>query len=119
MDYDYIKFDKGGYAYNGTFPPEGAPDSMCWQKEYSGYKNAGEEAFLHNYAVELYDLEFKFNGLTYVLVNWGDADIYELRDADGKTLQSFSDPMDAVQHCEVQGHRLMDILDQLTDMECG
>ena len=42
MNLGYIKYDDGGYPYNGMFPPEGAPDASCWRKEYSGYKNAGK-----------------------------------------------------------------------------
>ena len=119
MELDYIKHDKEGYAYNGMFPPEGAPDATYWQKEYSGYKNGGEEAFFYSYAVEGYNIEFVFNGARYVLMGWMDGDYIALLDANDRELQRFSDPMDAILHCEVQGHKLIDLLDQLTDMECG
>lgn len=52
-------------------------------------------------------------------MGWMDGDYIALLDADDKELQRFKDPMDAVLHCKVQGHRLIDILNQLTDMECG
>lgn len=116
---DYIKVDDGGFPYNGIFPPEGAPDSSCWQKEYSGYRSGGEEAFMHSYAVQGYNLEFNFEGETYVLTGHADGNPIVLLDSDDKEIQRFSDPMDALRHCTIAGHRLLDIMDLVTDIECG
>lgn len=119
MKLDYIKKDAGGYDYNGIFPPAGAPDPACWQKPYSGYKNSGEEAFFHAYAVEGYNIEFNYHGAIYILLGWMDGDHIALLDANDKELQLFTDPMDALMRSEVDGHKLLDILADITDIECG
>ena len=119
MDLDYIKHDNEGFAYNGMFPPAGAPDATCWQEKYSGYKNGGEEAFFYNYAVQGYNIDFNYNGKHYALMGWMDGVPIALLDADDNELQRFEDPMDAVLHCTIEGHRLLDILEEITDMECG
>ena len=119
MKLDYIKKDNGGYDYNGIFPPVGAPDPACWLKPYSGYKNGGEEVFFHNYAVQGYNIEFKYLGETYILLGWMDGKHIALLDADDKEIQRFSDPIDALRSCVIAGDRLLDILADVTDMECG
>lgn len=118
MNLDYIKKDAGGYDYNSLYPPAGAPDPECWFKPYSGYKNDGEETFFHSYAVQGYNIEFKYQGNAFVLIGWMDGDYIALLDAQEQELQRFSDPMDAVLHCTLQGHKLLDVLADITDMEC-
>lgn len=118
MNLDYIIKDQGGYDYNGVFPPAGAPDPACWKKPYSGYKNGGEEAFFHSYAVQGYNIEFKYQGVSYTLLGWMDGDCIALLDAKGNEIQRFSDPLDAIQHCVIGGNKLLGILAEITDMEC-
>ena len=119
MNLDYIKHDDGGYAYNGMFPPEGAPNPECWLKEFSGYKNAAEEVFFYDYAVQGYNIDFNYNGKHYALMGWMDRVPIALLDADDNELQRFEDPMDAVLNCTLEGHKLLDIMEEFTDMECG
>ena len=119
MKLDYIKKDTGGYDYNGAFPPAGAPDPACWLRPYSGYKNGGEEAIFHDYAVQGYNIEFKYQGETYILLGWMDGECIALLDAKGNEIQRFSDPMDALLHCVIGDDKLLEILADITDMECG
>ena len=119
MQLDYIKYDDGGYPYNGMFPPAGAPNPLCWLERYSGYKSGSEEAIMHLYAVQGYNLDFNYKGVHYALMGWMDGDYIALLDAQDNELQRFSDPMDAVLHCEIDGHRLLDIMEEITDIECG
>lgn len=119
MNLDYIKKDAGGYDYNGIFPPAGAPDPACWLKPFSGYKNGGEEAFFHAFAVQGYNIEFRYQGETYILLGWMDGDYIALLDANDNELQQFNDPIDALRNCVVAGNKLLDILADVTDIECG
>lgn len=52
MKLDYIKKDAGGYDYNSIIPPAGVPAPSCWLIPFSGYRNGGEEAFFHAFAVQ-------------------------------------------------------------------
>ncbi len=113
MKLDYIKYNEEGYPYNGIFPPTLDP-----YNGYDGYETPGEAALFYNYAVHGYNLEFKYNGITYVLLGPADGGPIALLDSEGKQLQSFKDPMDAVMNCTIQGHRLMDIMDEISDIEC-
>lgn len=119
MNLDYIKQDNAGYSYNGMFPPSGVAEATCWQKEYSGYRNGAEEAFFHSYAVQGYNIDFNYHGKRYVLMGWMDQAPIALLDAEGNELRRFEDPMDALLHCAIGGHRLLDVLEDITDIECG
>lgn len=119
MELKYLRKDCRGYEYNGIYPPAGAPDSNCWQKPYSGYKNEGEEAVFHCFAVQGYNLEFKFKEHSFTLLGWMDGDRIALLDKNAEELQRFLDPIDAIQHCQISGYKLLDILSDITDIECG
>lgn len=123
MKYDFIKYDTDGYPYNGMYPPKGAPepaytDDRHGYEGYEGYTSPGKAAFFYDYAVQLYDIDFKYNGVPYRMVTW-DGDYFALLNESGKELQSFDDEMDAILRCEIDGKKLIDILDDLTDLECG
>jgi len=118
MKLDYIKKDAGGYDYNSIFPPAG-PAPSCWLKPFSGYRNGGEEAFFHAFAVQGYNIEFKYQGVVYILLGWMDGDHIALLDANDNELQRFSDPIDALRNCVIAGYNLLDILADVTDIECG
>ncbi len=113
MQLDYIKYTKEGYPYNGMFPP---PFDIL--NGYDGYEKPGETALFYDYAVQGYNLEFKYNGSTYVLLGPADGGPIALTDSEGKHLQQFNGPMDAVLHCEINGHKLIDVLDEISDIEC-
>lgn len=119
MEQDYLKFDKEGYLYNGMFPPEGAPEPGFWLKPYSGYKNAGEEAIFYDYAVQGYNIDFKYKGKAYALIGAADGIPLALLDDKDKVIQRFTDPIDAICHCMIEGKNLLDILADITDIECG
>ena len=114
MDLDYIKHDENGYPYNGMFPP--TEDLLNGN---DGYDTIGKGVFFFDYAVQGYNIDFNYKGAHYVLTGWMDGDYIALLDARDNELQHFSDPMDAVLHCEIDGHRLLDIMEEFSDIECG
>lgn len=120
MKYDFIKYDGDGYPYNGMYPPKGAPDHAYarYPGHFDGYTSPGKAAFFYDYAIQLYDIDFKYNGIPYRMVTW-DGDYFALLDENGKELQCFDDEMDAVLRCEIDGKKLIDLLDDVTDIECG
>ena len=65
-----------------------------------------------------YNIEFKYQGVSYTLLGWMDGDCIALLDAKGNEIQRFSDPLDAIQHCVIGGNKLLGILAEITDMEC-
>ena len=114
MNLDYIKHDEEGHPFNGEFPPKYRP----WEK-HDGYEKPAEAAFFYDYAVQGYNIDFKYMGESYALLGYADGYPLALLDAEEKELQRFDNPMDAVRNCTIQGHKLLDILDDITDIECG
>lgn len=60
-DPDYIALDLCGYRYNRKYPP----NKERYSDSYGGYKNNAEEVLLYNFAVQFYDVSFKYNGRSY------------------------------------------------------
>ena len=52
-------------------------------------------------------------------MGWMDGVPIALLDADNKEFQHFGGSMDTFLHCEVDGRKLLDIMEELTDIECG
>ena len=114
MSLDYIKNDENGYPYNSEYPPQHRP----WEK-YDGYDNPIDAVFYYDYAVQGYNIDFNYRGEHYALMGWMDGFPIALLDADNKELQCFTDPVDALRRCEINGRKLLDIMGDFTDIECG
>ena len=114
MNLDYIKYDENGYPYNGMFPP--TEDLLNGN---DGYDSVSKSVFFYDYAVQGYNIDFNYKGKHYALMGWMDGVPIALLDADDNELQRFEDPMDAVLHCEIDGRKLLDIMEDFTDIECG
>lgn len=111
-DLPYIGQTPAGYRYNALYPP----DEKKYGQTYGGYANNARQVLLYDFAVQGYDVEFKFNGHTYHLLYEQDhAALCDSRYA--IEYASFSNPMELIENLRIEGHILVDIIDSLEEVE--
>ena len=64
----YIALDLCGYRYNKKYPP----NKERFGESYGGYKNNAEEVLFYDFAVQFYDVSFKYKGKSYYLLTESD-----------------------------------------------
>lgn len=111
-DFPYIKKDSNGYRYNGIYPP----DKKKYGINYDGYPNNSRQVLFYDFAVLGYDVEFKYKGDAYYLLF--EQDHASLCDNNfSKEYLSFSNPMELIENLIIDGHHLIDIIDEWEDAE--
>lgn len=111
-DFPYIGKNLLGFRYNAAYPP----NTEKYGDNYGGYPNNARQVILYDFAVQGYDVEFKYDGKTYHLLY--EPDHAALCDENySKEYETFANPMDLVENLKIQGHRLIDIIDKLEDVE--
>ena len=110
----YIGRDLLGYPFNKKYPP----DYKKYGSTYSGYPNVYRETFFFDYAVENYDVRFKYQGVDYYIVNWGDYNCYARMDETLKIkYESFADPIELIEQLEINGRKLIDFMNEIEEVE--
>lgn len=107
----YVGYNLAGYPYNCKYPP----DTQRFGTNYEGYANIAEGILFYDFAVMGYDVEFSYKGRKYYLLNDGEAHLSDSRFS--QRIQSFEDPMDLIEHLEIEGRRLIQLLDEIDDIE--
>lgn len=101
-----------GYPYNKKYPP-------CWEKygwKYSGYKTDARETLFHNFAVQRYDLQFSYKGKFYYCLS--DSEYVASCDSHfTEEYQRFDNANQYIEEFEIDGHKLIDLIDELEDVE--
>lgn len=111
-DFPYIGKNLLGFRYNAAYPP----NVKKYGDAYGGYPNNARQVILYDFAVQGYDVEFKYDGATYHLLY--EPDHAALCDDKYSTeYETFANPMDLVENLKIKGHRLIDIIDDLQDVE--
>lgn len=64
QEFYYIGHDLWGYRYNNEFPP----NTTLYGNDYYGYKNAASQVLFYDFAVQMYDVRFKYHGNMYFLM---------------------------------------------------
>lgn len=81
-----------------------------------GYANNARQVILYDFAVQGYDVEFKYDGKIYHLLY--EPDHAALCDENyTEEYETFENPIDLVENLRINGHRLIDIIDDLKDVE--
>lgn len=111
-DFKYIGINAMGIRYNKEYPP----NENRYGITYGGYANNARQVLLYDFAVQGYDVEFKYDGNVYHLLYESDHsalcdDNYNLE------LETFPNPMELIKNLRIKGHRLIDIIDELEDVE--
>lgn len=109
---DIVGHDLFGYPYNKKYPANMGDDAF----PYNGYATPNRETFFYSFAVQGYDVEYTYNGKKYYVMFEPEA-VYETDDQFNAKLQKFADGNDYIENYLVDGHRLIDIIDDLEDVE--
>jgi len=100
------------YPFNQKYPP----DTDKYGTEYHGYKNDAHETFFYNFAVQGYDLAFRYKGKMYYALSEPDH-VAVCDDHFTQEYQTFKDGNDLLENWRINGHRLIDIIDECEDVE--
>ncbi len=111
-DPDYIALDLCGYRYNSKYPP----NEDKYGTHYRGYKNNAEEVLFYDFAVQFYDVSFKYDGKSYYLLT--DEDHVAVCDEHfTKEYEIFSNANELIEQFKIDGKTLLSLIDQLEDVE--
>lgn len=108
---DHIGYDLSGFLYNRKYPPNLALNGG----RHHGYATDNQEAFLYDVAVYLYGIKFTYQGHRYWIPSDGDG--WVLINLDSQTKSSpYPDPMQLMENETLNGKRLVDIIDDVSDI---
>ena len=109
---DYVRDDLAGYPYNMKYPP----NVEEYGTVFGGYLTAAHEAMFHDFAVFCYDLQYKYKGKYYYCVNCYDY-VADCDDHFTVEYQQFEDANQYIEQFEIDGRKLIDIIDELEEVE--
>lgn len=105
---DVIGLDLLGYPFNKKYP---ADFKSCGPKYY-GYSSPFRATLFYDFAVLRYDLEFSYHGKRYYCLS--EHDYVALCDSDFREeFKRFDNPNVFIETFEVEGHKLIDVIDDL------
>lgn len=111
-DFPYVGITANGVRFNTAYPP----NELTYGTAYGGYPNNARQVLFYYFAVQGYDVEFKYQGEFYHLLF--EPDHSALCDDKYSTeIETFSNPMELIYNLRIKGHQLIDIIDELEDVE--
>ena len=111
-DFYYIGYDLFGYPFNSGFPP----NTDLYGDGYAGYKNTASQVLFYDFAVQMYDVRFKYNGNMYYLMYT--PDYAALCDENFyNEIEIFATPNDLIKNSAIDGRKLLDIIDEIDEIE--
>ena len=111
-DPDYIALDLCGYRFNRKYPP----NKERYGDSYGGYKNNAEEVLFYDFAVQFYDISFKYNGRSYYLLT--DDDHVAVCDSNfTEEYETFKDAVELIEKYRIDGKSLLELIDFLEEVE--
>lgn len=111
-DPDYIALDLSGYRFNKKYPP----NKERYGDSYGGYKNNAEEVLFYDFAVQFYDVSFKYNGRSYYLLT--DDDHVAVCDSNfTEEYETFKDAVELIEKYCIDGKSLLELIDFLEEVE--
>jgi hypothetical protein len=111
-DPDYIALDLCGYRFNRKYPP----NKTLYGDTYGGYKNNAEEVLFYDFAVQFYDVSFKYRGKSYYLLS--DDDHVAVCDSNfTDEYETFKDAVELIENFRIDGRSLLELIDLLEEVE--
>ena len=107
-----VGYDSDGYPFNKKYPP--SKDRL--RSEYGGYETWNRWILFYDFAVQGYDLYFKYKGKEYHFLSEPDYVAY-CDDHYTEEYQRFPDGNVLIEQFEIDGKKLIDIIDELEDVE--
>lgn len=109
---EVVGLDLFGHPFNRKYPP----DTAKYGSDYHGYKNNARETFFYDFAVQGYDLAFRYDGKMYYALSEPDH-VAVCDEHFTKEYQVFKNGNDLIENWIIDGHRLIDIIDECEDVE--
>ena len=109
---NYIGTDLLGYPFNRKYPP----DTKRYGSKYSGYMTAQQECFFYDFAVLNYFVCFKYKGQNYYIVSWEDC-CAQTDETWNVVYEKFPNPIALIEQLTIEGHKLIDIINDIEDVE--
>ena len=112
QEFYYIGHDLWGYRYNNEFPP----NTTLHGNDYYGYKNTASQVLFYDFAVQMYDVRFKYHGNMYFLMYTPEhAALCDEKFTN--EIEIFATPNDLIKNLEIEGRKLLDIIDEIEEIE--
>ena len=87
-----------------------------YKHDFHGYASDSQETFFYNFAVQGYDVSFRYNGqMHYLMYDKGKAAVCD--DHFTKQYKVYPDPNTLIEQYEIDGRKLIDIIDELEEVE--
>ncbi|MCD8306344.1 MAG: hypothetical protein LUC49_06800 [Prevotella sp.] len=107
-----IVWDLDGYPMNAKYPP----DVERYGSSFHGYPTDERETIFYHFAVQSYDLTFKYKGKTYYAVS--DVDHVALCDEHfTKEYEVYPNANAFIENFKIDGRPLIELIDELEDVE--
>ena len=110
---NYIGTDLLGYPYNRKYPP----DLKKYGSQYGGYRTFQQETFFYDYAVQSYDVRFKYNSVDYYIVNWGPGLCMRTDETLKVFYEKFPNAIALIEQLTINGVRLIDFMNEIEETE--
>ena len=112
IPFSYEQKDLAGYWYNAKYPP----DKQRYGNHYDGYSSDAACILFYNFAVQGYDVRFAYNGKWHYLLYCGN---YAAVSDEHFTeeYEVYHDPNTLIEQYEIEGRKLIDIIDELEEVE--
>lgn len=108
---EVIGIDLFGYPYNKKYPP-----NKTLFPVYGGYETPKAEAFFYDFAVQGYDIKFRYHGIQYHCLY--EPDHVALCDAHySEEYQVFANGNELIEQLIIDGNTLISIIHELEDVE--
>jgi len=112
---EVVGLDLLGYPYNMKYPP----DIQKYGDQYYGYPSWNHQVLFYEFACQGYDLRFMYHDHWYYAMANGD-DYCTCKDEHympDETSIHFSNGNVLIEQWEIEGHKLIDIIDDLEEVE--
>ena len=107
-----VGYNLAGYPFNKKYPPK----DMRIGAKRGGYETWNRWILFYDFAVQGYDLYFKYKGKEYHFLSEPDYVAY-CDDHYTEEYQRFPDGNVLIEQFEIDGKKLIDIIDELEDVE--
>ena len=107
----YVGYDLMGFPYNSKYPPNKAK----YGDSHDGYASKAEGVLFYDFAVMGYDVEFRYDGKMYYLINDGTAALCDSKFS--QRYEIFDSPIDLIENLKIDGHTLLQLIPNIDDIE--
>lgn len=108
---DYVGHDLFGYEYNRKYPP----NKEKFGNDFGGYATPNQETFFYDYCIQQYGVVFSYEGTLYETEFTDEGPI--VTNLATKEIQGpFDNAAQLLENANVNGRKLIDILDELQNI---